>query len=53
MLYEVITAPAFSDFDTNGDGKLSEIELLKGQNAQMMNKKANKGNKGFQNGMNQ
>ncbi len=46
-------APAFTDFDTNGDGKLSEIELLKGQNAQMMNKKANKGNKGFQKGMNQ
>jgi len=43
-------APAFSEFDTNKDGKLSEIELLKGQNAQMMK---HKGNKGFQNRMNQ
>lgn len=44
-------APSFSAFDKDGDGKLTELELLKGQNMQMMKHKANKGNKGFQKGM--
>ncbi|WP_419771407.1 MAG: EF-hand domain-containing protein [Candidatus Marinarcus sp.] len=43
-------APDFTVFDTNSDGKLSEIELLRGQNAQMMKNKANMG-KGMGQGM--
>lgn len=41
-------APDFKVFDQNADGKLTELELLKGQNAQMQMKKGNKGNKGNQ-----
>ena len=29
------SAPSFSDLDTDGDGKLSEAELVAGQKAQM------------------
>jgi Ca2+-binding EF-hand superfamily protein len=39
-------APDFSQFDANGDGKLTETELLKGQNAQMQNRRLNKGGYG-------
>ncbi|WP_321312435.1 EF-hand domain-containing protein [Halarcobacter sp.] len=38
-------SPDFELFDTNGDGKLTELELIKGQNAMMQNRKQNKGNK--------
>ena len=37
-------APDFSQFDINKDGKLSKVELLEGQNAQMQNKRSNRGN---------
>ncbi|PKN15205.1 MAG: hypothetical protein CVU67_01775 [Deltaproteobacteria bacterium HGW-Deltaproteobacteria-24] len=37
-------APDFESFDTNKDGQLSELELLRGQNANMQNNKGNKGN---------
>ena len=36
-------APSFSTLDTNNDGKLSEIELLRGQNKQKQNNQGNKG----------
>ena len=36
-------ASEFIMFDTNKDGKLTEIELLKGQNKQMQNNQGNKG----------
>ncbi|WP_320035071.1 EF-hand domain-containing protein [Halarcobacter sp.] len=39
-------APDFELFDTNGDGKLTELELIKGQNAMMQERRQNKG-KGF------
>ena len=39
-------APEFSQFDANKDGKLSKVELLEGQNAQMQNKRSNRGQKG-------
>ena len=39
-------APEFGQFDTNKDGKLSKTELLEGQNAQMQNKRSNRGQKG-------
>ena len=41
-------APAFKAFDQNADGKLTELELLKGQSAQMQMKKGNQGNKSKQ-----
>ena len=39
-------APDFSALDKDKDGKLSELELLRGQNEQMQK---NKGNKGYNN----
>ena len=36
-------APSFAMFDTNKDGKLTEVELLKGQNKQMQNNQKNMG----------
>jgi len=39
-------APEFGEFDANKDGKLSKIELLEGQNAQMQKRRSNKGQKG-------
>ena len=41
-------APSFDMFDINKDGKLTELELVKGQNKQMQN---NKGDKSRQQGM--
>ncbi len=38
-------APEFEIFDANGDGRLTKLELLEGQNAQMQKNKANKGSK--------
>ena len=36
-------APAFEEFDTNGDKQLTKIELLEGQMKNMSNKKSQKG----------
>lgn len=36
-------APSFEEFDSNNDGKLTELELIKGQNAQMQKRRSNKG----------
>lgn len=44
-----INAPDFTSLDTNKDGKLTELELLKGQNKQMQ---LNQGNKGMGQGIN-
>lgn len=44
-------APEFGQFDTNKDGKLSKVELLEGQNAQMQSKQSNRGQKGNGQGM--
>lgn len=44
-------APEFSEFDANKDGKLSKVELLEGQNAQMQKKRSNRGQKGQGQGM--
>lgn len=38
-------APIFEQFDTNKDGKLTKVELLEGQNAQMQKNRANRGNR--------
>jgi hypothetical protein len=45
----VANAPDFSALDVNKDGKLTEIELLKGQNKQMQ---LNQGNRGMGQGFN-
>jgi len=42
-------APDFEVLDTNKDGQLSELELLRGQNANMQNNKGNKGNQNYNN----
>ncbi|RXJ65401.1 hypothetical protein CRV08_15240 [Halarcobacter ebronensis] len=42
-------APDFKYFDADGDGKLTETELLKGQNAMMQNRPY--GQKGYGKGM--
>lgn len=39
-------APDFNAFDKDKDGKLTEMEFLKGQNAHMKENRANKGFKG-------
>jgi len=44
-----INAPDFTSLDTNKDGKLTELELLKGQNKQMQ---LNQGNRGMGQGIN-
>ncbi|WP_419767501.1 EF-hand domain-containing protein [Arcobacter sp.] len=46
--------PTFGFFDLDGDGKLSETELIKGQNMQMMKNRGNQGmnNKGMGRGYN-
>ena len=46
-------APDFNTLDLDKDGKLTELELLKGQNKQMQENKANKGNQGMSKGMKQ
>ena len=44
-------APEFGQFDTDKDGKLSKMELLEGQNAQMQKRRSNRGQKGQGQGM--
>ena len=36
-------APDFESFDSDGDGKLTKVELLEGQNKQMRKNRANRG----------
>ncbi|MFA6197188.1 MAG: EF-hand domain-containing protein [Sulfurimonas sp.] len=36
-------APAFNEFDTDHDGKLTKVELLEGQNKQMQKNRSNMG----------
>ncbi|MDQ1263479.1 MAG: hypothetical protein QG559_480 [Campylobacterota bacterium] len=43
MMRNVENAPDFKSLDTDGDGKVTKLELLEGQNKQMQENRANKG----------
>ncbi|MGE3614216.1 MAG: hypothetical protein AB7G20_12160 [Sulfurimonas sp.] len=43
MMRNVGNAPDFKSLDADGDGKVSKMELLEGQNKQMQENRANKG----------
>lgn len=43
MMRNVGKAPDFKSLDADGDGKVTKIELLEGQNKQMQENRANRG----------